>query len=406
LSFLRNHYEKIILAVFLLVFIASLVWLITTFSKSMEITRDDLKLDDLKNAYEPVKTKDYQDLQKLDKQIGWEKAAARMEGAKNFTDLLIPFKISPCKGCKYLIPRSAYTEDQKCPLCGVVLIPPKDDPPDGDPEADNDDDGIPDIVEVKLQLNPRNADDAYWDKDDDGFSNIYEYEYENKKANTDITDPKIHPPLAFRIHLTNIRRTSLPIRLKKVIPRGEDKEKWEIQVDVLLPRGWRTRFPRLGDVIKLNNDAYKIIDVAHKMEERFNRQINDMEEVNASEIVIQKEGDKPISVPIGKKQIFENKVRISLRDIHNEKLYKLRPEESFNIGEPSTGIERYLVDKVDIRKKIVIIKNGEGIEFEITRKPKVGKVSSRSADGGPSFVPGGGPEGNVPRFSEEEIFNR
>ena len=42
MGFLYKHYEKIILAFFLLVFVSALVYLIMVFSQSHEISEDDL----------------------------------------------------------------------------------------------------------------------------------------------------------------------------------------------------------------------------------------------------------------------------------------------------------------------------------------------------------------------------
>ena len=54
MNFLKKHYEKIILAVFLLVFIVSLVLLIFALSKSMDITEAELSFPNKAPDYKKI----------------------------------------------------------------------------------------------------------------------------------------------------------------------------------------------------------------------------------------------------------------------------------------------------------------------------------------------------------------
>ena len=45
MNFIKKHYEKIILAVFLLIFILSLIWTIIVLNKSLDVTTEDLKME-------------------------------------------------------------------------------------------------------------------------------------------------------------------------------------------------------------------------------------------------------------------------------------------------------------------------------------------------------------------------
>ncbi len=359
MAFLRKHYEKMILAAFLLVFIFLLVSLIMIFSKSMEISEKDLLITPREANYPRVSPDAYQARQTLGQQVAWEKASPRTEGDVDYTALLMPFEISRCpadKGCGRFIPLSAFGNEEnpgKCPLCGIALDPPKVDIGNGvDPGEDRDRDGIPDMIEVKNGLSPADPADALYDLDGDGFTNLYEH-----LQGTELNDAKSHPPLAERLALKDIRRRQLPMILRKVVARdGDEKDRWDIQLDVQTQRGMRTRFERLGNSVKLDNDEYKIVDVDHRIEERRDRRLNAMVPTDVSRITIQKGDEEPIVAIVGEK-IMEPNPRILILDHLSNREYNLRQDDEFTVGTASTGTEKYRLTEVDDNARTVVLKD-------------------------------------------------
>lgn len=107
---------------------------------------------------------------------------------------------------------------EKCAFCSAVQ--PKEEKIDL-AAVDSDGDGIPDVEELKLKLNPQDGNDADLDNDKDGFTNIEEY-----LAKTDMNDAKSHPGYESRIALKGIEGTKLRIRAinKMQLPSTKDAE--------------------------------------------------------------------------------------------------------------------------------------------------------------------------------------
>lgn len=93
---------------------------------------------------------------------------------------------------------------EKCTFCAAEQ--PKEEKIDL-AAIDSDGDGIPDVEELKLKLNPQDGNDVDLDADGDGFTNIEEY-----LAKTDMNDAKSHPGYESRISVTQITGTKLPLR--------------------------------------------------------------------------------------------------------------------------------------------------------------------------------------------------
>lgn len=107
---------------------------------------------------------------------------------------------------------------EKCAFCGAVQ--PKEEKIDL-AAVDSDGDGIPDVEELKLKLNPQDGNDVDLDNDNDGFTNIEEY-----LAKTDMNDAKSHPGYESRFVLKDIKGTKLRIRAtnKMQLPSTKDAE--------------------------------------------------------------------------------------------------------------------------------------------------------------------------------------
>jgi len=404
LSFLGKHYEKIILATFLLIFILALVYLITVFSKSKETTEADLRVvrreaDYKQNFNESgeevvndVKKAKYAVLENLGKSQTWNRSENRNPDSPAFTKLLVPFKAARCRHCEKIIPSVYFGKDGDCILCGGKLeeIIETEKPPDDN--VDKDGDGMPDMFERQNELNPLDASDKMVDKDADGFPNFIEYE-----AKTKIDDAKSHPPIADRLYLVRIKRKKLPLQLWNVqVHSKEDKSKWLIQIKIQdKRRRWKSEFPKLGATLKLGKGMYKIIDVIYKTEEKFDKRLGAPRVTNTSEIIIQntvKEGDKPITVRI-KRNVYENLARITLKDYCTNKTYNVKVGDTFTAGDSEIGMEKYTVVSIDKTKgktKSIIIEDEKGKKFIVPRKSALEtKIDAlNEADGKKTIKPG------------------
>ena len=375
MSFLRKHYEKIILAGFLLVFILALVYLIMVFSKSTETSEEDLTLIKRKPDYQAKfdalgketvtdsKKQLFASMQNLNKAKSWIKSENRNPGSPVFTDLTDPIKAARCPKCKKIVPSFYFDKQKDCPLCGCSLKKLK--PPDTGGK-DNDGDGMPNMYEIQNKLNPENPSDKMEDKDDDGFPNLVEY-----KAKTKANDAKSHPPIITRLYLEKVTRTKLPLQLFNVMSYGkEDKSKWLIQIKVLGKRGrWKSEFPKLGAILKLRKGLYKIIDVTYKTKEKYDKKLGAPKGTKISEIIIQNtvnKKDKPITVGM-KKNVYENLVKITLKDFHTDKQYVVKKGDSFIAGDSGAGMEKYTVLAIN-KTKSVTVKDEKGKEYTILKK--------------------------------------
>ena len=356
MGFLYKHYEKIILAFFLLVFVSALVYLIMVFSQSKEISEDDLKIkpegtnyaslfDENKNEIKGAGEKgNFSALAQLKEEKKWVHSKKRDTNSLVSTDLLIPFKAARCDKCKKLIPCVAF-KMKKCPLCG------KDPGEVHDVKniriTDVDKDGIPDKLEAQVGLNPSNPNDKWLDLDSDGFLNFTEYE-----EHTAINDPKSHPPLAWRLKLLGLVRKKLPLQLVDVKERGSSKEEWVIEMKVLNRRNkWTTAFKKIGDTLKLDKQGryvYTITDAVHKTGEKFDKKLNRPVPVSASEITLQNvldKNDKPILVVVGQ-PAHENKIKLGFQDTFSGKKYILKNGATFTVGDTTVGTEEYTISEV------------------------------------------------------------
>ncbi|MBN1863736.1 MAG: hypothetical protein JW808_02420 [Victivallales bacterium] len=356
MGFLSKHYEKIILAGFLLVFIVALVYLIAVFSQSMEITEKDLtlvmrqadysmKFDELGEETAEEGKKQYAALKDLSTAKTWMGSVNRDPDSPVSTDFILPIKAARCPHCEKIIPSMYFERKDNCPLCGGKLEQLAERKPD-DMLKDADGDGMPDVFEIKHGLNPSDPGDKMTDLDGDGFPNYIEY-----LAETSPSDPKSRPPLAERLSLRGIRRNRIPLQLANVMTNNsEKKEEWLVQVQLQTrAKRWTTEFVKLGATLKLGSDIYKIADIDFKEEEQFDKRLNQPRQVNVSTITIQntlKEGEEPIVVEI-KKPVFENLIRIGLRDDHTERNFVAAIGDSIQIGDADTGMDKYVILSAD-----------------------------------------------------------
>jgi len=232
-------------------------------------------------------------------------------------------------------------------------------------------DGIKDVDEEKWGLNPRDPSDADDDMDGDGFSNLFEY-----KEGTDLKDPKSHPAMYKRLYISNIRPSELDPVLMKVSAVGEDKSKWDIQVNT--NGGTRTRFLLLGDTINLEpRRPYRIVDV-----------VSDVKTIKDGNFEVQRDESKIVCVSDDKdkltvtmqvgKPTYSPLPKAFLTDIANGKEFGVEIGDRFRVGNQLTGITEYTVRGIDINKKEVTVTASRGRRGVITTE-QLFKLSKKSA---------------------------
>ena len=227
MSFLKSHYEKIILTILLIVFVGSLVYLIAQILSSRTITPEMLKLPKKNPDYKKIdfEGQAYNILKNMASQQQWIVSTARNPEDKFWTDFMVPFRSSRSPyGKKFIVPFYYFEKKSginKDPFTGQPLPEPEA-APEQPKDNDQDKDGILDDDEKELGLNPNDPNDALADMDNDGFSNLEEY----KNNKLFVNDVSQHPPLVKRLYVVNIVKSKIPIKLKKVRAVGQNKKDW------------------------------------------------------------------------------------------------------------------------------------------------------------------------------------
>jgi len=128
LAFLYKHYEKIVLAVFLLVFVFALVYLIMVFSQSKDISEEDLRIrpqgEDYTCTFDEKGKEIVADGEKgryavkddFKDEKEWVVSKQRDPESIAFSDFMVPFKAARCEMCKRVVPKAAF-DNKMCPLC-------------------------------------------------------------------------------------------------------------------------------------------------------------------------------------------------------------------------------------------------------------------------------------------------
>ncbi len=370
-DFLIKHYEKIMLLVALGGFAISLIWLIDVFYFVSNAKSSGIVLSADRAAYKPLDKKIYSSKTNLEESKLLLDATKRNTSPNDpnyilpFTDFMYPFEIArsnaPSAGNK-LIPYIYYKHGidpitkEKISLAEKTVT--------NTDSFDTDKDGIPDSIEKKYNLNPKNPQDIYNDVDNDGFSNIQEYRY-NKNG---IADKKIHPPLIDRLALIKVSNTIIPLILKKVIKRGADKKNWDIQINLKSAnRGWTTKFLKIGDSIEINDMKYTITDIESKTDNVLDPRLGVIVENDVSSIALRNSMNEKISA-LKNEQISEPNRLITLKNLYTGKILTGKIGDTITLGNNNVGQEKYKI--VNIRN------NSNSIEFE--KKGKIYVVERKS----------------------------
>ncbi len=375
MNFIKKHYEKIILCVFLLVFIFSLVWAIVVLKKSTDININSCRLPVIPASFPRVNMGLYEISENFAKDSDWLSKIPPNSGETSaYMDFLVTYPAQRCSSCTKIIPLAAFYEE-KCPICGAKLDKPgaiQITPID----LDRDKDMIPDELESKLGMNPSNPDDAYEDLDKDGFSNIYEY-----KKGTALNDPASRPDIMDRIYVKEISRKPLDFELVKVIHKGDEKEKWEIQANVKLTgkKKMDLKFFKLNESFDINKTKFKIIDIVPKTVNKIDPKLKAEVTEDQSEIVIQSEGGDPINVKLNS-PVYENKDKITLCDFSDGKEYQTMSGATFSLVSFGGETTNMTVLKSDANTKQVLLKDKKsGKDYQLGPDCEYSKHSKREA---------------------------
>ncbi|MHB9138697.1 MAG: hypothetical protein ACYC4Q_04750 [Victivallaceae bacterium] len=392
MQFLKRHYEKIILAALLLLFIASLVYLIQIINSTNAVTRAELNI--------PTRAPDYVETdfngEAFSNQVifikdtKWKASSARESEDKVFTDLVVPFECARCPypNCGRIVPLYYFNNNpHKCPVCGGELQKPDKKAQQTAIntkviEGDADGDGIPDIVEEKLGLNPREPEDSLQDMDNDGFSNAFEYKTIGPAYGAiAIGNVKVHPAMYLRLHLLDLRKTLLDITLKKVVPAGTKGDEFDVQLNI--ENGAKTLFKSLNDKVTLDKRPYEIVKIIPKFTKL--QQGNLITDKDESTIVLNSvDGKYTVEMKCGEPVYSPNPKAIIMDGGIDEEL-TLDENEVFQMGTEKTGITRYKVTKIDLEKVAVDIKDLKTNKtYTITKKEAMPKIirkgDARSSD--------------------------
>lgn len=362
MSFLKKHYEKIILTFLLIVFVAVLVLQIGILLQGKSVTSDDLKIPKKAPDYTRVNPKDVKyDVTGLlvgsDSQ--WASGKSRSpEASPIFTDLCVPISLAKCPYCERMVPIGDFPPagSEKighCSYCGANL------PARPKPVVeihDLDKDGIPDEVEDANGLNKNDPSDAQKDMDGDGFTNLEEY-----LNGTDMKDPKSRPSsYAKKLYVVEIMKRDLNMVLTKVGARGEDRSKWEIHMDVVENGRKRTRFYNIGSVIKSDDGEFKILDILID-----SRNEAKPEEEGRPKVIIQKIGSEDKLVAEIGRRIAEPREKITLLYGVTNKQITLYQGDSITLGDESSGLEKFIAVSSNPSARTVQLKREDGQIFEI-----------------------------------------
>ena len=199
--------------------------------------------------------------------------------APDASELFVPEMRAWCVTCKRPISIVA----THCPFCET------EQPPDEDPMADTDADGLPDEWENTQGLDPLDPSDADRDADDDCFSNREEYEADPQ---TDPRDAASAPSIEAKLCLLKVEPRPFKFVLLGV-SRGPDG-KPIFQVNSIVNQ--QSYFKQLGDVI----DGFKLVNFEDKSKWVTRRGMKI--KVDVSELVLEKDG-RSVRLVMGRRQM-------------------------------------------------------------------------------------------------------
>ena len=373
MEFIKRHYEKLMLAGLLLLFIGSMVYLAFIMQATGKISQDDLKIPT--RAPDFVRCNEKAPEFDLKQQVfgiaPWTAAGPRpgSKYPKIYSDLVVTFGAARCghEKCERIIPLAFF--GTACPWCKQELKPPPKqvtfrtgvvtaEDPDGC--------GIPHRIKEQYGLSTSDPGNVLDDLDGDGFSNLYEY-----KQGKRLDQPRSRPPLWHRLAVEKIERIPLPLQLKAIMVQDpKDKSRWDIQINNLDSN--RTEFTMLNERLKIDNVSYEVKNIVLDKSEKD----ADGNPIDKSYIDVESANGVKLRMQVGK-TVFTPDAKAVLLDTGTGDKLILSEKQEFSLGNKKTGREKYAVQAIDPKKKEVVLifaygrNKGKKVPEPITRNGKI-----------------------------------
>ncbi|MBI1884150.1 MAG: hypothetical protein HYS08_08105 [Chlamydiae bacterium] len=269
-KFLLQHLEKILLFCMIALFAGNLIRLTTSFIHELGQTEAGLPSDEpsvSKNTPPIFSEEEYSTLVKTIQESGPEEKTA-------YRDLFSP-------------------KSEEAPRQGREKE-----------TLDSDHDGMPDNWESRFGLDPLDTQDASGDLDQDNYTNLDEY-----RGGSDPKDPNSFPGI-IKMRVSKIYRQGTKINFFGYIQLPDSSFQFQINW------GQQTAFSKVGEKIR----GYKILEFTQASEKKFNTQINAEEEIDTSQIKIQKRKNPPMTLILGHPS-FEKELYAVIQDNISGKQY-------------------------------------------------------------------------------------
>ena len=379
-KFLYAHYEKIILAVLLIVFTALLYYQLV-FIQRAQNQEVSIKI----NRAQP--TSDYESIDfsagpkyKMETIFSDWNTIADVEDTVNKTQMMAPYPMAECVYCHALIPADSYpaigeTKNGKCPACGKALAPRikvEEDELAG--KADLNGNSIPDDWEKEYSIASEYSQPDS-DEDSDGFTLVQEY-----KAKTDPTDPLSHPKYITQVYVDAISQQRFTgLELVSVDRSKSDKKDWQATFNVVRNNRKRSEFVRIDvGTFKNNNVDFSVVDI----------EIDD--KTQDPIVYIQRVGKIERIACRPKQPVYDPAPRVRFLNSLFSRTFISSVGASFTLGTEKTGEERYKVVSADPSTKEVVVESiGDNPEtFKLQPAPK---EKTSASDTGRTLPPGAPP---------------
>lgn len=379
MEFIKRHYEKLMLAGLLVLFIGSMIYLVQIMRETGSISQEALRIPTRPADFQRCdeKAPEFNIARQLFGMVPWSASGAR-PGSRFpdiHSDLVVTFGAARCghEDCEQLIPLYFFGNPKNpCPWCGKALAaPPKQfvfrtgaitqEDPDGC--------GIPHRIKAQYGLSLSDPGNVLDDLDGDGFSNLYEY-----KQNTRMDQPNSHPPMWHRLRVLKIARVQMPLRLKAIMVQNpNDKAQWDIQINRIDTN--KTEFTMLNEQLKIDDVSYRVTDIT------LDKSQKDAEgnPVDNSFIDLESSNGVKIRMQIGK-DVYTPDAKAVLKDIGTGREYTLGVGQEFRIGTRKTGIVRFVVASINQKKREATLRFSSGrnrgklLPEPITRKGKIPRM--------------------------------
>lgn len=378
-KFLNAHYEKIILAVLLIAFVALLYYQIQFVQKAQDdAVSAQVDQKQPPSDYEPI---DFAGKAKYKTEnifSDWNHVES-VQPSSSVTRLMAPYPMSECVYCHVLIPANAYpaigeTKNGKCPACGKALAPRlKIESAEVLAKNDANGNGIPEEWEKEMKISAEFT-SADSDEDSDGFSLLQEY-----KGKTDPTDPKSHPKYITQIFSSAVSQQRFTgLELASVDMNNTDKKEWRAAFSVVRNNRKRTDYVQINvGTFKNNNVDFSLLDI-------------EVDEKQQPVAIIQRVGKQERIVCRVKQPVYDPVPRVRLYNALFENNITSQVGATIKLGTEKTGEEFYKIVSADPATKVIVVEsvgdNPETITLQPVPKEKTttatdaGKTAQKAAD--------------------------